>query len=147
MRKATAEKDSPFERNTGEATFTRLESGSQSAVQQRRAFPRYGVDLDVSLGSDHNFYAGFVENISAGGVFVATHVLKPVGEHLELTIHLPDREEPLHAVGEVRWVREYSEASDVPPGMGVRFVQLPAGAQAAIERFLEHREPLFFDDD
>lgn len=147
MKRATAEQASVFDRNGGEATFTRLESGAQPAVHQRRAYPRYGVDLDVSLGSDHNFYAGFVENISAGGVFVATHAIKPVGERLELTIHVPDSEEPVRAIGEVRWIREYSEASDVPPGMGVRFVELAASAQQAIERFLEHRDPLFFDDD
>lgn len=142
-----APEPSVFDKSAGEARFTRLESGAQPAVSQRREYPRFGVDLDVSLGSDHNFYAGFIENMSAGGVFVATHAVKPVGEHLEITIHLPDTEEPVRAVGEVRWVREYSETSDVPPGMGVRFVELSPGSQEAIERFLSHREPLFFDDD
>ncbi len=131
-----------------EATITRLDSGAVPVAQpQRRASPRFAVELDVSLGSEHNFYAGFVENMSAGGVFVATHMLKPVGEKLELAIHLPDNEVVVRGIGEVRWIREYSEQSNVPPGMGVRFVHLEPASLEAIEAFLAQREPLFFDDE
>ena len=131
-----------------EATITRLDSSTMPSVQpQRRASPRYAVELDVSLGSDHNFYAGFVENMSAGGVFVATHMIKPVGERLEISIHLPDSEVVVRGIGEVRWIREYSEQSNVPPGMGVRFAELEPGSLEAIEAFLAQREPLFFDDE
>ena len=49
--------------------------------------------------------------------------------------------------GEVRWVRLYNEQSDTSPGLGIRFLDLPPGATAAIDRFLAQREPLFFDDD
>jgi uncharacterized protein (TIGR02266 family) len=104
------------------------------------------VDLDVSLASEHNFYAGFAENLSAGGVFVATHKMLPVGEVVMLSIRLPGYARPIEGAGEVRWVREYSERSNVPPGLGLRFVDIAPGGAAAIERFLENREPLFFDD-
>jgi uncharacterized protein (TIGR02266 family) len=114
---------------------------------QRRTAPRFAVELDVSLGSEHNFYAGLAENLSAGGVFVATHLLKPVGAHMELSIHLPGREEPVRGLGEVRWVREYNETSDTPPGMGIRFIELNAADEQAIGRFLQTRDPLFYDDD
>jgi uncharacterized protein (TIGR02266 family) len=105
------------------------------------------VDLDVSLGSEHNFYSGFAENISAGGVFVATHLVKPVGERMEISINLADSGTMVRGVGEVRWVREYNEASDTPPGMGIRFIELAAGAEGVIQSFLATRDPLFFDDD
>ena len=131
-----------------EATITRLESAAvPTTPPQRRASPRYAVELDVSLGSDHNFYAGFVENMSVGGVFVATHMIKPVGEKLELAIHLPESDIVVRGIGEVRWIREYSEQSNVPPGMGVRFVHLEPASAEAIEAFLGQRDPLFFDDD
>ena len=139
---ATAPQRSP------EAKFTevdRTSSGTQLQAQ-RRQYPRYRVDLDVSVGSDHNFYVGLVENLSAGGVFVATHLLKPVGEIIELTIHLPDSNDVVAGTGEVRWIREYAERGDTPPGMGIRFLELSAGSEQAIERFLARREPLFFDD-
>ena len=80
------------EQGSFEARFSTLDrSPSSSGLHaQRRHAPRYRVDLDVSLGSDHNFYTGLAENMSAGGVFVATHLLKPVGEIVQLTIHLPE---------------------------------------------------------
>ncbi len=112
----------------------------------RREHSRFAVDLDVTVGSDHNFYAGFAENLSAGGVFIATHKLKRVGSKIELTINLPDGAK-LTALGEVRWVRVFNETSDTPPGMGVKFIELSDGAVEAITAFLERRDPLFFDDE
>ncbi|HYP91391.1 MAG TPA: TIGR02266 family protein [Polyangiaceae bacterium] len=112
----------------------------------RREHSRFSVDLDVTVGSDHNFYAGFAENLSAGGVFIATHKLKPVGSKIELTINLPDGAQ-LKTEGEVRWIRVFNEHSDTPPGMGVRFNDLPASSVSAIQNFLARRDPLFFDDE
>ena len=134
----------PSPRETSEeATFTPTPHGSSDV---RRVHARFTVDLDVTLGSQHNFYAGFAENLSAGGIFVATHKILPVGEVLMLSIRLPRLTRPIEGAGEVRWVREYSERSNVPPGLGLRFVEIaPAGIEA-IHRFLENRDPLFFDD-
>jgi uncharacterized protein (TIGR02266 family) len=112
----------------------------------RREHSRFAVDLDVTVGSDHNFYAGFAENLSAGGVFIATHKLKPVGSKIELTINLPDSAQ-IRAEGEVRWIRIFNEHSDVPPGMGVRFNNLANASVALIQSFLARRDPLFFDDE
>lgn len=117
------------------------------ALAQRRASPRYKVELDVSLNSEHNFYVGFVENMSADGVFIATHMLKEVGQKLDLYIHLPNSDIVVQALGEVRWVREFCEQSNTPPGMGVRFVHLEPGCQEQVVNFLATREPLFFDDE
>jgi uncharacterized protein (TIGR02266 family) len=128
-----------------EATIRQL--SELPGEDNRRRYPRYAVELNVSLSSEHNFYAGFVENLSNGGVFVATHSLKAVGTVFEVCISLPGSDEPVRARGEVRWVREYGEHSDVPPGVGIRFLDLGADALARIEAFLAHREPLFFDDD
>lgn len=145
---AAKQVEAPEREERQEATITRLDPRTvPTTPPKRRASPRYGVEIDVSLGSDHNFYAGFIENMSSGGVFVATHMIKPVGETLELSIHLPDTDTVARGIGEVRWIREYSEQSNVPPGMGVRFVHLEPGSLEAIEVFLERREPLFFDDD
>lgn len=134
-----------------EAQFTHIPDNSGNGEhlhqQPRREYARYKVELDVSLGSDHNFYVGFVENMSAGGVFIATHMLRAVGEVFDVSIHIPSSEAMVRGTGEVRWVREYSERSNVPPGMGVRFIQLEPGSIEAIEQFLARREPIFFDED
>lgn len=117
-----------------------------STAGHRREHSRFHVDLDVTVGSDHNFYAGFAENLSAGGVFIATHKLKPVGSKIELAINLPDGVQ-LGAEGEVRWIRVFNEHSDTPPGMGVKFTNLSESSVALIQRFLSQRDPLFFDDE
>lgn len=121
------------------------ESSPESS--NRRDATRFRVELEVGVVSEHNFYQGFAENLSAGGVFVATHVFKPVGALIDFSIQLPDSDVPITGLGEVRWVREYRESSDARPGMGVRFIRLSHGAQDRIERFLQDREPLFFDDE
>jgi len=135
-----------------EAEFTKNASGSPGSRESRdasgrRVHDRFGVELDVTVTSEHNFYAGFVENMSVGGIFIATHQLKPVGSRLEFSVNLPGREQPIKGSGEVRWVRVYSETSNVPPGMGIRFDKLDPDSQRGIEEFLAQREPLFYDED
>jgi uncharacterized protein (TIGR02266 family) len=128
----------------GEATIRSMLPEEDPA--HRREHSRFAVDLDVTVGSDHNFYAGFAENLSAGGVFIATHKLKPAGSKIELCINLPDGAQ-IRAEGEVRWIRIFNEHSDTPPGMGVRFTNLAPASVTLIQSFLSRREPLFFDDD
>jgi uncharacterized protein (TIGR02266 family) len=115
-------------------------------TDNRRIAPRFAVELEMSISSEHNFYSGLVENISEGGVFVATHVLKPIGSVVEISITLPDSDVAVSGKGEVRWIRDYNELSDTPPGMGIRFVELASGSVEAIEQFLSQRDPLFFDE-
>ena len=121
-------------------------SGEREA-STRRVHNRFSVDLDVTVSSEHNFYAGFVENMSVGGIFIATHQLKPVGERLEFSVNLPGSDEPIRGNGEVRWVRVYSEASNTPPGMGIKFDALDSASVRRIEAFLAQRDPLFYDAD
>lgn len=138
---------SQAEAGPSEAGPSEAGSGTHAIDPGRRQHSRFSVELDVTVSSDHNFYAGFVENMSVGGIFIATHQLKPVGEKLEFSVNLPGVEEPIRGKGEVRWVRVYSEASNVPPGMGIKFGTLPPPARTAIESFLAQREPLFYDED
>ena len=128
-----------------EARFEEVGQTKQDPAEARK-FTRYSVDLDVTMGSDHNFYAGFVENVSHGGIFIATHTRKDVGELIDFTVNLPGFD-PIRGVGEVRWVRIYSESSNVPPGLGLRFRELAPGAVEVIEQFLKARDPLFYDDE
>ncbi len=130
-----------------EAKIKRLPSMVPADGPNRRVSSRYAVEMDVTFESEHNFYAGFIENMSVGGIFIATHMLKPVGEFMDVTLNLPHREEPIHARGEVRWVREYHERSNVSPGVGLRFVEISDEDHLAIQEFLAHREPMFFDDE
>jgi uncharacterized protein (TIGR02266 family) len=143
--RAASEADALEEQERGgEATILSVAPPAEASHQREHS--RFSVDLDVTVGSDHNFYAGFAENLSAGGVFIATHKLKPVGSRIELSINLPNSAQ-LRVEGQVRWIRVFNDRSDTPPGMGVKFDNLAPEAVALIQEFLSRREPLFFDDE
>jgi hypothetical protein len=46
----------------------------------------------------------------------------------------------------VRWTRERSSGADSPAGFGVRVTDIPEDGRRHVNRYVEHREPLFFDD-
>jgi uncharacterized protein (TIGR02266 family) len=106
---------------------------------------RLSLELEVSLQSDSNFYMGLTENLSSGGIFVATHLLRPIGTAVALILRLPSRKIQLTLSGRVRWVREFSEALEAPPGMGIEFEGISEEDSRTITEFLMTRTPLFFD--
>ncbi len=128
-------------------TVEASQSGPVSTAEARRAHPRHDVELDVSLESESNFYMGLTENLSEGGLFIATHVIKPMGTKVEVSFKLPHVPEPIKAVGVVRWIRQYSETSDTSPGIGVRFEEISPREVEQIREFLAARAPLFYDED
>jgi uncharacterized protein (TIGR02266 family) len=110
-----------------------------------RRHTRTSLSVDVSLESDSNFFTGLTENISEGGLFVATHSLREIGAMIEFELTLPGSEAPIRATGVVRWVRLYSESSDSPPGLGIQFIDMPQADIDRIREFVKTREPLFWD--
>ena len=110
-----------------------------------RVHRRLSFELEVTLHSDTNFYMGLTENLSTGGIFMATHLVQPIGTEVLLQLRLPTRRGNLELVGRVRWVREHAVALDAPPGMGIAFEHIPADISRAIGEFLLARTPLFFD--
>jgi uncharacterized protein (TIGR02266 family) len=112
---------------------------------ERRVHRRVAVELDVTLSSEHNFFTGFAENISEGGLFIATHEYLEVGTDIDLTFRLPSRRE-VRTRARVQWIREYNpESEGVSPGMGVRFLDLAANDLQAVMEFLRQREPMFYE--
>lgn len=114
--------------------------------QERRAHQRARLKTSVSFASESNFYTGFTRDISEGGLFVATHNVIPVGGLVDLEFSLPDDGPPIKVKAEVRWAAEYNELSDCPPGLGLSFTDLPEEGRGRIERFVEMRDTLFYDD-
>lgn len=113
---------------------------------EHRASPRVDVESEITLVSEDNFYQGFSENISEGGLFVVTYQPHRVGDVITVRFTLPGVERTLEARAEVRWVREGAPDRDVAPGLGVRFVELADDDRACIERFVRHREPMFYEE-
>lgn len=114
--------------------------------EDRRFSDRVSVDVDIGFQSETQFFTGFSEDISGGGIFIATHDTLPLGTRLSVSFVLPDGHR-VTARGRVSWLREARGASSAYiPGMGVRFNALGEDDQEAILRFLEKRSPLFHDE-
>jgi uncharacterized protein (TIGR02266 family) len=119
--------------------------GSSDDVLELRRSLRRPIETDITLESESQFYSGFSENLSEGGIFVATHNLLAVGAAVAVVFTLPSVNRKLRVEGHVRWVRVHSDTSDLPPGMGIAFGTLGTEDIEAIRRFCTQRSPLFYE--
>ena len=120
--------------------------GDQLPHDKRRSVQRVAIEADIGFQSDSNFFTGFSEDISAGGVFIATFEILPIGSTLQVNFTMPDGY-LISTSGIVRWVREYNElAEDTEPGMGIQFDGLVDHDKNIIESYLTQREPIFYDE-
>lgn len=114
--------------------------------EERRASPRVDIALEISFESDDNFYQGFSEDMSDGGLFIATYDLSPKGTLIDLEFTLPTGH-IVKTVGEVRWLRDLRDECDgAPPGMGLAFRDLAPEDARAIHAYVQARAPIFYDD-
>ena len=99
------------------------------------------------MTSENNFYAGVTDNVSAGGVFVATYQPPAMGSEVEVHLALEGKS-PLALRGIVCWVRAIEAASDfAPAGCGLRWVNLSPEAEKLIGSFVGRRDTILHDDD
>jgi uncharacterized protein (TIGR02266 family) len=123
----------------------------QDGGADRRTAARIDLEIEVGLETESNFYTGLTQDISTGGLFVATHSLRKRGDRLMLKFSLPGVEAPFTVEGEVRWLREVGSLGagrfDGATGMGLKFINLAPQAKAVIASFLKQRESIFYDDE
>ena len=124
----------------------RSQPSSSVNPRELRECDRVDVEADITFFSEDNFYQGFSENISEGGLFVVTYLPRKCGDVITVRFTLPGIEHTLEARAEVRWVRAGIADRHLPPGLGVRFLDLSQADRAIVERFVRKREPLFFDE-
>ena len=113
--------------------------------REHRVFPRWNLHAAVDITSEDNLYAGLSYDVSAGGIFVATVDMPPMGSAVSVTVTLPDGTR-LELAGTVRWTREYRQASaGLPAGVGIEWDLLPMEALRLLLRFAELRDPLLWE--
>jgi uncharacterized protein (TIGR02266 family) len=100
---------------------------------ERRRRGRRGGEFEVEFLDDTHLIAGLTQDISEGGVFVATYQTLALGTKVTLGLELPVGR--VQVRGEVRWARPEIEGSDQRPGFGVAFTELTAEALAALRQF------------
>lgn len=128
----------PRKRNLG-----RSKGSLVVAKQRERRLPLYEVELGAD--NDTGFYFGFSEDISSGGLFIATYDIQPRGSSLSVKATFPGgRTWFKRAV--VHWIREYNESTpDIAPGMGVIFERVSTADIEEIEIFMANREFIFYE--
>ncbi len=125
-----------------------MQPSSDAASRRRHERLPAALEVHVNATSEHNFYTGFTQNISEGGLFVATSQIHELGAQLEFTFTLHPDPDPITVRGVVRWMRESHGFTDGPAGMGVMFTEVSELAKARINDFIRRRrESIFYDDE
>ncbi len=109
--------------------------------EEGRRHPRVNLAANVTSESEDNFFMGLSENISEGGVFVASFSPPARGEKVKLRLTVEGHGEVVVS-GVVRWLRVDGDGQET--GCGVEFEALTAEQEAALRDLLAsvHREPL-----
>ena len=107
-----------------------------NSVVEKRLFSRKGFVTDVIFEDEFGDGLFYVksQDVSMGGVFLASSIPVRVGTMLFLSMALPPHKRPVHFTGEV--VRITKPGSQVVQGMGIRFVGLSDVARQRLEEFL-----------
>ena len=105
---------------------------------------RYLLEATITVESQSNFYTGFSQNISEGGVYVGMENPPAVGETVKLRVQLEDGL-AVTATGVVRWHRVDVDGTVV--GAGVQFVALEPESRDALQEMLARaaQEPLLME--
>jgi uncharacterized protein (TIGR02266 family) len=103
------------------------------ARADRRGNARVEVDLDVSLGTESHYFSARAEDLSCGGLFIATYRVLELGTELSVEFDLPAGR--VMAKGIVRWSRDAHDGQD--PGYGVAFLGLARFDGRLIESFCQ----------
>lgn len=107
---------------------------------ERRAFRRLAAGVRVRYQEmrlrrpEREYLRGVAEDVSLGGMFLATRHTVPTGRTIELEFH-PRGEEgaPVRAKAVVCWRRRWRE----PRGMGLRFVEFAALGGRRLESWID----------
>jgi len=95
----------------------------------------------VRFDDGRRVFFGYAKNISQNGMFISTVNPRRQGEQFDVEMVLPaPLEMPLSCRCEVAWTRDFRKASDLEPGMGLRFLDLPEDLVAKIGAWVEADE-------
>ncbi|MFN3197627.1 MAG: response regulator [Bradymonadia bacterium] len=112
----------------------------------RREHPRAPALVRVRYGSAGVLKTDFTENISQGGLFVATHEPFEIGQDISLRLSCPGLTEEVEVQGTVKWVGRRPGAEGHPvKGIGVQFDHLGDPLKTArLEALIDTAfEPMF----
>ncbi|MBN2496193.1 MAG: TIGR02266 family protein [Deltaproteobacteria bacterium] len=102
--------------------------------------------LKVEYKHAADFLEAYTENVSEGGVFIATEDSFHLGQIIEFSVSFPGLLDPIPVKGQVKWSRPNSGES--PAGIGVQFMERTDLSQLASDLrdqpSRENAEPVTF---
>jgi uncharacterized protein (TIGR02266 family) len=106
------------------ALSSHFEPGIGEQHAQSRESVRVPLDLDVNFESRGEIRKCMMNNLSAGGIFVATESPLPLGTPFNVRIQIERTGEEIELPGEVVTVGASANLAEEKHGMGIRFVHL-----------------------
>jgi uncharacterized protein (TIGR02266 family) len=106
---------------------------------ERRKFPRADIMLKVRYRHAKDFLADYTENISAGGVFIATEEQFEKGTELDFEVSFPGLLDPIPLKGMVKWCRPARSAEE-PAGIGIQFAAEEAVGKGPLAQLVTRLE-------
>ncbi len=93
----------------------------------------------LRVESEHNgeVFFGYAVNISNTGLCIQTSNPKVTGTKIHISFTLPSQKEKIDCNAEVIWHRNFTGPKAPPPGMGLRFIELPTATLEMIQRFID----------
>ncbi|MFH1132696.1 MAG: PilZ domain-containing protein [Pseudomonadota bacterium] len=138
----------PVWADSGLKDQNRSKKGESEGGRDRRGDQRFPLRVRISyVGEERSSYGGIAENVSSGGLFVATLLPAQLGDFVELSFPVPGLNKECSVACRVRWIRAPDpKQPELAPGVGLEFHRLGPEARAAIELFIQHRDPSLLDD-
>ena len=92
-------------------------------MQERRQHIRVQTPIVVEFPNPSTMKTerSFSQDVSEAGMHFPAAVKLQVGQELPLTLQLPFQDSPMHATGEIVWLREVSRLGAPQYDVGVRF--------------------------
>ncbi len=106
---------------------------------EKREAPRTMIRIQVNCECDDAFIYDYSYDMSEGGIFLSTSEPRSVGDRIKLGFILPEVLEEIEVTGEVTWVNPPG-SQDLPPGMGIKFLELPEDKKELIQEVINRIE-------
>lgn len=98
---------------------------------ERRNFNRRRINNEISIFTKDGYFTAFMENISAGGLFLRTNKNVEIGEMIEITLPLPNSPDKKNITVDVVAVRVMDD------GIAFKFQVIDDNAQCALLHLLD----------
>lgn len=106
-----------------------LKELEERLFEGKRKHERKPFLMAVDYSTQDHVYKDFIQNVSAGGVFIQTNMPFSVGQEVSLTFPLPNYQKHIKIIGEV--------VRTTPQGVGVKFKMADQDQKAIIKSLLE----------